>query len=205
MRFKCSDLKQSLKLAELPLEAQEHLKSCGPCRREYQVWIHLSVAAKELRRDWQSPALWINIKARIAVESESAVRWWTDWRVLGMAASIALIGALLLVRSYVVEPAHPSRDFLTEQALQDVEKNENAYVKSIQTLSRLAESKLAHPATPLNEAYGEKLAVLDAAIAETRVNLAQNQFNIRLRTELAGLYTEKQETLRELLTGEKSN
>jgi hypothetical protein len=47
--------------------------------------------------------------------------------------------------------------------------------------------------------------MLDEAIAETRANLDQNRFNVRLQMELANLYREKQEALKELLTRDQKN
>jgi hypothetical protein len=99
-----------------------------------------------------------------------------------------------------------SRDFLTEQALRDLEKNETAYRHSIEALSRLAEPKLSGPtSSPILLSYREKLLMLDSAILETRSNVTQNRFNMRLQTELADLYLEKRQTLQEILTDGQRN
>ena len=98
-----------------------------------------------------------------------------------------------------------NRDFLTEQALKEVERKENAYRQSIDKLSQLAEPKLQSAASAVAVNYREKLVMLDSAIAETRANLDQNRFNVRLQTELANLYREKQDTLKELLTRDQKN
>jgi hypothetical protein len=96
-------------------------------------------------------------------------------------------------------------DFLTEQALLEVEKNEAAYRKSIEHLSQLAEPKLEDSSSAVAVNAQEKLLMLDAAIADTRGNVATNRFNLHLQTTLAELYREKQQTLKELLTGDQSN
>jgi hypothetical protein len=215
MKFECGDLDRALRNPELMPEAREHLKSCAACRREYQIWADISSAARELHCDWETPALWNNIRAQLAAQSKPSYRWWRDMRVLALAAAIVIVSTVLLVRTHdrpvrsnqtakLSAALATSQDFLTEQALQEVEQNEAKYVHSIEKLSRLAEPKLQHPATPLSAAYRDKLLVLDAAIQETRANLAHNRFNVRLQTELAGLYTEKQQTLREFLTGDSA-
>jgi hypothetical protein len=47
--------------------------------------------------------------------------------------------------------------------------------------------------------------MLDSAILETRSNVTQNRFNMRLQTELADLYLEKRQTLQEILTDGQRN
>jgi hypothetical protein len=92
-----------------------------------------------------------------------------------------------------------SRQFLTEQALQDVQVSEAAYVRSIDRLAKIAEPVLDQSPSPLIANYREKLTVLDAAIADLKDNLARNRLNARLSTELVSLYQEKQKTLQEVL------
>ncbi|MGA8027840.1 MAG: hypothetical protein WB992_11900, partial [Bryobacteraceae bacterium] len=70
---------------------------------------------------------------------------------------------------------------------------------------QLAGPKLENPVSALTVDYKEKLLMLDSAISETRANLDQNRFNVRLQTELADLYREKQQTLKELLTRDEKN
>ncbi len=45
----------------------------------------------------------------------------------------------------------------------------------------------------------EKLLVLDSEITEVRSTVDHNRFNARLQTELADLYREKQDTLKEIV------
>ena len=217
MKFECGDLDRALRNPDLMMEAREHLKSCANCRCEHQLWSDISIAAKELHCEWETPALWGNIEASIAAEKRPRRKWWLNKNVMALAACVAIVSAVLLVRfrTSVMQPGKTqaiataaiaaNEDFLTDQALREVEKSEEAYVRSIQKLSRLAQSRLEHPPSALHAAYREKLTVLDGAIAETRANLAHNRFNVRLQTELAGLYSEKQQTLREILTGDSAN
>jgi hypothetical protein len=125
-----------------------------------------------------------------------------------MAASV-VIGAILLFwlnLGRAMAPADQTRrDFLTDQALQDVERTETAYRQSIDKLYGLASPKLRDANSPLAVAYREKLLLIDSAINDVRANLQQNRFNASLQTELAALYREKQRTLEDVLTHDQKN
>ncbi len=220
MKFECGDLERALAISDLMPEAREHLKYCATCRREYRIWNEISLAAREFREEWDSPTLWPKIQTALAAEPKPrpAFVWWKHWQTVAVAASVvlgSLLGLYLWQRTAVPGAAAPvvsqatavsrDRDFLTDQALQDVEKTEAAYRKSIENLSRLAQPELAKASSPVAVNCRDKLLMLDAAISETRANLAENRFNVRLQTDLASLYREKQEALRELLTHDQKN
>jgi len=217
MKFECGDLERALAISELMPEAREHLKTCAACRREYRVWNEISAAAKELHQDWDTPALWPNIRKAIEAEPKPKLVWWREWKTWAVAATL-VIGAVLLSRPWqwttapsantetqLAAPLSSNRDFLTEQTLREVEKSEAAYRQSIEKLYRIAEPKLENSASPVTVSCREKLLMLDSAISETRTNLTQNRFNIHLQRELADLYREKQKTLEELLTRDQKN
>jgi hypothetical protein len=217
MKFECGDLDRALSMPELMPEAREHLKQCAACRREYRVWTEISSAAKELHEEWESPELWPRIQRAIDAEPKAKPVWWKEWKTWAIAAvaliavSVAAWRAWVHARTPALQAANPvalsagNRDFLTEQALQEVERTESAYRQSIDKLSQLAEPTLQNAASAVAVNYREKLVMLDSAIAETRANLDQNRFNVRLQTELANLYREKQDTLKELLTRDQKN
>ncbi len=215
MKFECGDLERALRNSELMPEAREHLKECSACRREYRLWNEISSAAKELHEEWDSPALWLNIRKQIEAESSAKAPWWQEWRLWAIAAAV-VIAAVLIGRPWQWvrtggESTNPAllvstnQNFLTEETLREVERNEGAYRESIEKLSRLAQPKIQNTSTPLTACYREKLLMLDAAISDTRSNLEHNRFNVRLQTNLADLYREKQQTLKELLTGAQKN
>ncbi len=223
MKFECGDLERALAMSELMPEAREHLKECAACRREYRLWNEISASAKDLHQEWESPELWPKIRKALEAEpkpKQPAV-WWREWKMwtASAAALVAVVVAALLLlhpwqanapASNTAPPgqtaqASGGRDFLTEQALQEVERTETAYRQSIGKLSRLAAPQLQKPATALAVNCKEKLLMLDSAISDTRANLDHNRFNVRLQTELADLYREKQQTLKELLTRDRKN
>lgn len=219
MKFECGDLERALEISELMPEAREHLKQCANCRREYRLWNEISNTARQLHEEWDTPALWPKIQGALEAEPSplQASIWKRHWKVWSIAACIAIgVGLLFLPRLEKTAQAPAvsttpgtttaaNRDFLTEQALQEVQRTEAAYRQSIDKLSQLAEPKLADRASPVAANYKEKLLLLDSAISDTRANLTHNRFNVRLQTELADLYREKQQTLQELLTRDQKN
>jgi hypothetical protein len=218
MIFECHDLERALANPELMAEAQKHLRDCEACRSEYRMWNEISSAAKQLHCEWESPNLWPEIRRSIEAERLTPKHWWTEWRLWAVTATAAAVVLFAIVRwpQTAKSPAMPEsraalttvagQDFLTEQALKEVQKNEAAYRRSIEQLSRLAQPKLENRASaPILVSYREKLLMLDSAILETQSNVSQNQFNIRLQTELADLYQQKRQTLQEVLTHGQQN
>ena len=218
MRFECGDLERALAVSDLMPEAREHLKTCVVCRREYRLWTEISSSARELHHEWASESLWPNIRKVLEAERKPERRWWRDAKLYTLAAA-ALAVAILVPLRFAQRPSQPAiqaseqsagtalakQDFLTEQALEEVEKNEAAYRRSIDKLSRLAAPKLESAASPAAASVREKLLLLDSAIADTRSNVASNRFNVTLQMTLAGLYREKQQTLQELLARDNKN
>lgn len=211
MKFECGDLDKALAHPDsLMAEAREHVKTCAKCRQELRVWNEISDSARELHHDWQTPDLWPRIQRAIEAQEKPSAPWWKDWR-LNFAIAAALIFTVLapvLIHRYQPAKAihnQQSDDFLTEQALLEVEKNEAVYRKSIDQLAHLAQAKLQNSSSPQSVNAEEKLLMLDAAIADTRNNIAVNRFNLQLQTTLSDLYREKQETLKELLTSDQTN
>jgi hypothetical protein len=211
MKFECGDLDRAMANADLLPEAREHFKTCAACRREYRLWNEISATARELHEEWETPALWSAIREALQAERKPEVLWWKQWKSWAIAAALAIAIAVplgLWRHSVVTTPAASSSstpDFLTEQALREVETNEAAYRQSIEKLSKLAAPKLAAASSPAVVNEKERLSLLDSAIAETRANVASNRFNIRLQSALADLYRQKQETLHELLSHDAKN
>jgi hypothetical protein len=89
--------------------------------------------------------------------------------------------------------------------LQEVQQAEQAYIGSIDRLTKIATQELERSSSPLAAAYREKLTVLDSAIADLKTNVETNRYNTYLRTELASLYQQKQKTLQEWLQNANRN
>ncbi len=219
MKFECGDLERALAVSELMPEAREHLKHCAACRREYRVWNEITAAGRELHEEWDTPELWPQIRKALeaAPKPKQKPVWWRDVKMwTAAAAAVLAVAALLVWRPWRETPATSEvaatapqlsgdHDFLTEQALKEVERSETVYRQSIDKLTRLAQPELQKSASAVAVNCREKLLTLDSAISETRAGLDHNRFNVKLQMELADLYREKQQTLKELLTRDQKN
>lgn len=222
MKTGCRDLERVLQDAgadrELAAAFEQHVAGCANCRRELAEWRRVSSAAPALRKSWASPELWPRIHQSLAEQSQrSSPHERTGgfgWRWLPAASILALFviataGLWVFRNSGGRDPlaAHwqTTRDpLLTDQAVDEVETAEKAYLASIDKLSKLAEPRLAAASSPILVNYREKLDVLDSAIAELKASIDQNRFNTHLRRELLAVYQEKQRTLQSLMKEVKS-
>jgi hypothetical protein len=207
MTFDCKDLERALAIPELLPDAREHAKVCDVCRRELWLWSEMSTVAPGLREEWETPDLWPKIRQTLVAQQKAAkprgLRGRFDWRMMaGIAAVLAIAVSIFLFmysRPAPVPAAPQDSDFLTEQTLKEVEKTEAAYRASIDKLTRLAEAKLSAAENPVTIAAREKLLVLDSEIANVRSTVSHNRFNAQLQADLAVLYRDKQDTLKEIL------
>jgi len=149
----------------------------------------LDRAAAGLRHEWKSPGLWAAIEKKI---------WWRRVGAIGGLIAAGIIVGFLLAPARRATVTTPS-PLLTEEAMADVERAELAYRASIEKLDRLAAEKLRQPKSPLLAAYGEKLRVLDAAIAQIDREMQSNDFNAHLHVQMAALYRDKQQTLEKVV------
>ena len=178
----------------------------------------LSVAARVLHQEWDSPGLWPAIEAGMrshdaevaaGLQSHtSSSRAMGRWRALAAAAVIAVAlgpSSWLGWRWFMLAPKpdeaamQQRRDrLLTEDALAAIEDSESKYVQAIEELTNLTAPRLDMPDSPLLVNLQERLAVIDAAIAEYRAEIAQNRFNAHLRRQLLWIYQEKRRTLEQI-------
>jgi len=224
MKAGCRDLERALQDggADLELSAAfgAHAATCADCGRALAGWRQVSAAAPVLRKSWASPELWPRIQQSLAEESqrervgERGRTGGPGWRWLPAASIVALFaiaaaGLWVFRDSGGRDPlaAHwqTTKDpLLTDQAVDEVDSAEKAYLASIEKLSKLAEPRLAGAASPVLVNYREKLDVLDSAIVEIKASIDQNRFNTHLRRELLAVYQEKQRTLQNLMKEVKS-
>jgi hypothetical protein len=194
----------------------EHAQSCVRCREHLRIWEAMSESAPSLRKEWESPRLWPNIREALRREQESPRRVWGFGSGVGglrwvPAAAIVLLFVIAGAGVWVFRGVTEGRDplvagpwryqdaLMTEQAFEEVERRERDYLESIDRLSQVVAPRLRQQASPLFESYREKILVLDAAIGDIRAEIDRNQFNTHLRRELLAMYAEKQRTLQDLM------
>jgi len=195
-----------------------HASECADCREELAAWEAISHAAPGLKKSWDSPQLWPRIEAAFAAQPAEAAgsafpaRRRFAWIPLAAAAAlfvVAMIGLQVFRPSFgerelLTSRSLPKNPLLTEGTLTEVEKSEEAYVASIDRLSRLAEPRLSQSDSPLFVSYREKITLLDSAIGDLRAQVEQNRYNTHLRRELLAVYREKQHTLEQVVREAKS-
>jgi hypothetical protein len=148
--------------------------------------------------------LWDRIRTDLAAAAPArkTVPIW-QW-TMAAAAVLILAVSLSLAHPWRNRPS-TNADFLTDDALREVQQAESAYTRSIARLSAIAGKSLDQSSSPLAGAYREKLLLLDSAIADLRANVETNRYNVYLQNQLASLYREKQKTLQEWLENAKHN
>ena len=195
---------------------EAHAASCATCRTELAAWKQLSVAARDLDEQWDSPSLWPRIEQALRESSPPPGgyfwnRWSRSWNLSSLAWQTAAAGLLLCALTgaalwFVATPTTPTRDktptdqaLLNNRTVREVERAEAAYEQAIDKLDAQARPELLNPSTPLLAGYREKLEVLDSAIAELKSQTSINPGNGHLRRQLLAMYQEKQETLEQVL------
>ena len=217
MILECGDLERALRTPELMPDMRAHAEQCAACRQQLYLWQEISRLAPALHEEWESPFLWPRIQASLAAEpaGHGARGRLPRWRWALAATAVLALAAVMLqpglrsgLRSGLQSgPGGKSanRAFLTESALQEVQQAEAAYARSIEKLSTVAAQNLESSSSPAAAAYREKLTLLDSGIAELQATVESNRYNTYLRTELAGLYRQKQQKLQEWLQNANHN
>ncbi|MBI5084769.1 MAG: hypothetical protein HZB13_09255 [Acidobacteria bacterium] len=192
--FECGDLEAVLRegdAAELA-DARRHARDCDRCRKELEVLDLIAEWARGRRAEWDSPGLWERIERKLKPRVE--------WRWLAVAALVLFAAPVVWLALRPAGKQGGDREFLTSQALEEIESNRASYAKSIERLEAVAEPVLKSERLPVMASYREKLLLLDQAIAEARLAAGQNGLNVQVQTQLAQLYDEKQRTLREVIS-----
>jgi hypothetical protein len=202
--------------------SRAHADSCARCRERLRAFDEISAAAPALKKTWESPDHWTKIREALVRESfapagapESVERRAPAWPAWLPIAAIATLFLVSFIGLQVFRPslgdrqifgvrALPKDPLLTDVALQDVERSEAEYIRSIDNLSKLAQPRLRTADTPLLVSYRERLQLLDGAISELNGQIQQNRYNTHLRRQLLGVYAEKQQTLRDVMKGATS-
>ena len=216
MNITCND-RERIFLDGTPQEwaaLEDHCGDCAACAEELRAWKNLSIAARELQHDWDSPALWPRIEQALsqqpgATSKQSHLqRLFGSWNLGALqwqtAAAALLLVALTASAIWFMVTVDPHRTpddqaLLNDRAVNDVERAEASYERAIDKLDAQARPQLQNSTSPLLANYREKLFVLDSAIADLKSQTSINPANGHLRRELLAMYREKQDTLEQVL------
>jgi len=201
MNIDCSNLDDLLFDAS-PLAmrtAEAHAAECPACAAKLEEWNDISNTAQSLHTTWQSDLLWPRIERALREEKRrSPMRGFS--RIAAAALlTVGLGGTVWFAVREQVHDANFDKKIITMSALDEVEKAEKVHVDAIAKLEKLADAKLEDSETPLMVSYKEKLMLLDDAIADCQANIDRNRQNAHLREQLQAMYSEKQQTLRDVL------
>jgi hypothetical protein len=202
MTIPCSNLDDLLfDGSPLAMEtAARHAAECPDCAETLAAWNDLSATARSLRTTWENDLLWPRIERSLRAETSRrspARRLWQYAAALLITVGLGAT-AFQAVRVQTRDAAF-DETIIRVSALDEVERAEQAHISAIEALEDVAEAKLDDPQTPLMTAYKEKLMLLDDAIAECQANIDRNRQNAHLRRQLLAMYSEKQQTLEDVL------
>jgi hypothetical protein len=181
--------------------ATRHAEECAECAEKLAAWNEIEETAKSMRGTWQNDLLWPRIERALANERQQQrprSKWM--WQIAaGFLLTIGLGGTVLYTVRVQTHDAAFDRDILRLTAMDEVEKAERSHINAIERLEKLADARLEDAQTPLMVSYKEKLMLLDEAIAECQANIEQNRQNAHLRKQLLAMYSDKQQTLMDVL------
>ena len=204
MNITCNDL-DNLLFDATPLSmrtAGEHAASCAACAEKLEAWNEISDTARSMHTTWESGLLWPRIQRALREERRRSPLA-GFWRIAAaLLLTIGLGGTMWFAIRGQARDAAFDEDILRMSALDEVERAERVYVDAIAKLEKVAGAKIEESQSPLMVSYKEKLMLLDDAIAECQANIDHNRQNAHLREQLLAMYSEKQQTLRDVLREE---
>ena len=179
--------------------AARHAAECDACAETLAAWNELSGTARSMRTTWENDLLWPRIERAIRAEKKPASPRWLRQAAAAAVLLFALGAPLFYALRLQTREAAFDRTLIRVSALDEVERAERDHIRAIENLEKVAETRLDNAETPLMISYKEKLMLLDDAIAECEANIDRNRQNAHLRKQLLAMYSEKQQTLMDVL------
>ena len=201
MNIDCSNL-DDLLFDATPLSmrtAEEHAAKCVSCAEKLEAWNDISATAKSMQTTWQNDLLWPRIERALREEKRrSPLRGFS--RIAAVALlTLGLGSTMWFTMREQVREARFNEKIIQNSAIDEVEEAERVHVRAIANLQKVADAKLENTDSPLMVSYKEKLMLLDEAIADCQANIDRNRQNAHLREQLLAMYSEKQQTLKDVL------
>ncbi|HET7437791.1 MAG TPA: hypothetical protein VFN10_24005 [Thermoanaerobaculia bacterium] len=207
MTISCEEFDQLLLEGDAAslLVAEQHAQDCAACLERLDDWSEISAVAQTMRAEWSSDTLWPRIRRELQL-APPPQRVYANWfRVAAAILITVALGASAWYVAHLRSQREFDRDILRLAVLDEVQRAEESHEKAIAQLEKLAEAKLDEADAPAITTYKEKLMLLDTAIAECQSAIDRNRQNAYLRKQLLAMYSEKQQTLREVLREENTN
>ena len=187
-----------------------HARECEFCRVTLTDLEQIRVTARQLPLEEPSPAIWANIRARLAQEGlfhEKPSRWRWVWQgqFLPRPAAVGALACLVILGSFMImPPASPEReafsDFVSSSrktaaapAATTREDSDLARMTEELELTYRANEKFLAPETKAT--YDKGLVSLDTSIRECQDSLRQEPYNTLAHDYLLTAYTQKAEVL----------
>ena len=179
--------------------AARHAAECDACATTLAAWNDLSVTAKSLHTTWENDTLWPRIERAIRAEKRTPLPRWLRQAAAAAVLLIALGAPMFYAMRVQTRQAAFDQTLIRVSALDAVERAEREHIRAIENLERVVDGKLEDAESPLMISYKEKLMLLDDAIAECEETIDNNRQNAHLRKQLLAMYSEKQQTLLDVL------
>ena len=183
----------------------EHARSCPVCRDLMEKDATLMSLAKSIKRPVHAPLLWSRIERSLDSETRRAEQSRVlhfrrkTYAVLRFAA-VLVVTVTLGVMIWTKSQREPSASkLLAQSALEKVERQERAYLKSIEDLEKMVQPRMSRMDVELALLYRDKLETIDTQIQRCRDALADNPANTHIRRYMLAALQEKTKTLREIL------
>lgn len=165
---------------------ERHAESCPDCRADLESARVLSPAVAALPRSIEPPHdLWPGIEGRL--RERRSIRMPARWRLAGLAAA----AAVLLVAGSSAATLWLVRGDSSPTAALATPVIEAGYVNASAELMRALDAERSHLAPATVATLERNLAVIDAAIAESRAALANDPANRDLAALLWASYRQK--------------
>ena len=191
-----------------------HSKTCAECQKSLAFEEALSEQIDTVHSHEPSATLWPKVRAQLIQERRNKISVPFDYyfnqlkgrlRRPAWQAGFVLGILVLLAVSLLTGKLDYSKKYLSDSALNRVEKKELAYEEAITDLERLASAELTSNETDLFLLYRDKIETLNAQIAQCKEALENNPYNVHIRRYLLAAYQEKKETLVEVLQFSREN
>ena len=178
-------------------EFELHLKDCNFCQQEITSDQRLLDTAATLNENKTVPSLWPEIEKKLVKTQSRFQLTQIPGHFIKIAATILIGISMILFFGRKTEINQNS--ILSASALQKVEQQEDAYVRSIEHLERVAAVKMESFDLNLSLLYRDKLETIDSQIARCQDALQDNPANTHIRRYLLAALDDKKQTIKEIL------